>query len=75
MLVTELSEGQRVTVLQLPVVHQVMEHAQSAAGYKRGGADIRWLKIPWEARRDGATFRLDGAACRVGAEGEETASQ
>jgi hypothetical protein len=31
-LVTHLSEGQRVTVLQLPVVHQVTEHAQSAAG-------------------------------------------
>jgi hypothetical protein len=30
-LVTHLSEGQRVTVLQLPVVHQVTEHAQSAA--------------------------------------------
>src|ERR1035437_5099586 len=30
-LVTQLSEGQRVTVLQLPVVHQVTEHAQSAA--------------------------------------------
>jgi hypothetical protein len=30
-LVTQLSEGQRVTVLQLPVVHQAMEHAQSAA--------------------------------------------
>ena len=29
-LVTQLSEGQRVTVLQLPVVHQVTEHAQSA---------------------------------------------
>ena len=31
LLVTQLSEGQRVTVLQLPVVHQAMEHAQSAA--------------------------------------------
>jgi hypothetical protein len=30
-LVTQLAEGQRVTVLQLPVVHQVTEHAQSAA--------------------------------------------
>jgi hypothetical protein len=30
-LVTQLSEGQRVTVLQLPVVHQVTKHAQSAA--------------------------------------------
>jgi hypothetical protein len=30
-LVTLLCEGQRVTVLQLPVVHQVTEHAQSAA--------------------------------------------
>lgn len=30
-LVTQLSEGQRVTVLQLPVVHQATEHAQSAA--------------------------------------------
>jgi hypothetical protein len=30
-LVTQLSEGQRVTVLQLPMVHQVTEHAQSAA--------------------------------------------
>jgi hypothetical protein len=30
-LVTHLSEGQRVTVLQLPVVHQVTQHAQSAA--------------------------------------------
>jgi hypothetical protein len=30
-LVTHLSEGQRVTVLQLPVAHQVTEHAQSAA--------------------------------------------
>ena len=30
-LVTQLLEGQRVTVLQLPVVHQVTEHAQSAA--------------------------------------------
>jgi hypothetical protein len=30
-LVTQLSEGQRVTVLQLPVVHQVTEHTQSAA--------------------------------------------
>jgi hypothetical protein len=30
-LVTQLSEGQRVTVLQLPVVHQITERAQSAA--------------------------------------------
>jgi hypothetical protein len=30
-LVTQLAEGQRVTVLQLPVVHQVMKQAQSAA--------------------------------------------
>ena len=30
-LVTQLSEGQRATVLQLPVVHQVTEHSQSAA--------------------------------------------
>jgi hypothetical protein len=30
-LVTQLSEGQRITVLQLPVVHQVTKHAQSAA--------------------------------------------
>jgi hypothetical protein len=30
-LVTNLSEGQRVIVLQLPVVHHVTEHAQSAA--------------------------------------------
>src|ERR1700681_4172287 len=30
-LVTQLSEGQRVTVLQLPVVHQAMEHAQTSA--------------------------------------------
>jgi hypothetical protein len=30
-LVTQLSEGQRVTVLQLPVVHQVAGHAQPAA--------------------------------------------
>jgi hypothetical protein len=30
-LVTQLCEGQRVTVLQLPVAHQVTEHAQSAA--------------------------------------------
>jgi hypothetical protein len=28
-LVTQLCEGQRVTVLQLPVTHQVTEHAQS----------------------------------------------
>src|ERR1700719_1073189 len=33
-LVTQLAEGQRVTVLQLPVVHQAMEHAQSAADTK-----------------------------------------
>ena len=31
-LVTQLCEGQRVTVLQLPVVHQATEHAQPAAG-------------------------------------------
>jgi hypothetical protein len=30
-LVTQLSEGQRVTVLQLPVVHQGTEHVQSAS--------------------------------------------
>jgi hypothetical protein len=30
-LVTQLCEGQRVTVLQLPVVHQATEHAQPAA--------------------------------------------
>jgi hypothetical protein len=30
-LVTHLCEGQRVTVLQMPVVHRVTEHAQSAA--------------------------------------------
>src|SRR5207302_11032635 len=30
-LVTQLCEGQRVTVLQLPVAHQVTEHAQAAA--------------------------------------------
>ncbi len=30
-LVTQLCEGQRVTVLQLPVIHQVTEHAQPAA--------------------------------------------
>jgi hypothetical protein len=30
-LVTQLCEGQRATVLQLPVVHQAAEHAQSAA--------------------------------------------
>jgi hypothetical protein len=29
-LVTQLSVGQRATVLQLPVVHQIVEHAQSA---------------------------------------------
>jgi hypothetical protein len=29
-LVTQLSEGQRATVLQLPVVHKATEHAQSA---------------------------------------------
>jgi hypothetical protein len=28
-LVTQLCEGQRVTVLQLPVTHQATEHAQS----------------------------------------------
>ena len=28
-LVTQLAEGQRVTVLQLPVVHQVTEHARA----------------------------------------------
>jgi hypothetical protein len=31
-LVTQLSEGQRVTVLQLPVVHQIAEHAQPVTG-------------------------------------------
>jgi|SRR5450631_4275785 hypothetical protein len=31
-LVTQLCEGQRVTVLQLPVVERVIEHAKSAAG-------------------------------------------
>ncbi len=31
-LVTQLCEGQRVTVLQLPVVDRVAEHAHSAAG-------------------------------------------
>jgi hypothetical protein len=31
-LVTQLCEGQRVTVLQLPVLHQATEHAQPAAG-------------------------------------------
>jgi len=30
-LVTQLCEGQRATVLQLPVVDRVAEHAQSAA--------------------------------------------
>src|ERR1700694_629203 len=30
-LVTQLSEGQRVTVLQLPVVHQVTEHPRAEA--------------------------------------------
>jgi hypothetical protein len=30
-LVTQLSEGQRVTVLQLPVLHQPTEHARPAA--------------------------------------------
>jgi hypothetical protein len=30
-LVTQLCEGQRATVLQLPVVHQVAEHAHPAA--------------------------------------------
>jgi hypothetical protein len=30
-LVTQLCEGQRATVLQLPVVHGVTEHAQPAA--------------------------------------------
>src|SRR4030088_556563 len=34
-LVTQLSEGQRATVLQLPVVHQIIEHAQSATGTAR----------------------------------------
>jgi hypothetical protein len=28
-LVTQLAEGQRVTVLQLPVVHQVTEHVRA----------------------------------------------
>ena len=31
-LVTQLCEGQRVTVLQLPVVERATEHAQSATG-------------------------------------------
>jgi hypothetical protein len=31
-LVTQLCEGQRVTVLQLPVLHQPTEHAQPVAG-------------------------------------------
>jgi hypothetical protein len=31
-LVTQLCEGQRVTVLQLPVVDRVVEHAPSASG-------------------------------------------
>jgi hypothetical protein len=31
-LVTQLSEKQRVTVLQLPVLHHVAEHAKPAAG-------------------------------------------
>src|ERR1700676_5571177 len=31
-LVTQLCEGQRVSVLQLPVLHQPTEHAQPAAG-------------------------------------------
>ena len=30
-LVTQLCEGQRVTVLQLPVVHPVIEHTQAAS--------------------------------------------
>jgi hypothetical protein len=30
-LVTQLCEGQRATVLQLPVIHQATEHAQPAA--------------------------------------------
>jgi hypothetical protein len=30
-LVTQLAEGQRVTVLQLPVVHRVTEHARTGA--------------------------------------------
>jgi hypothetical protein len=34
-LVTQLSEGQRATVLQLPVVHQIIEHEQSATGTAR----------------------------------------
>jgi hypothetical protein len=34
-LVTQLSEGQRATVLQLPVVHQVTGQAQSATGTAR----------------------------------------
>src|SRR6202140_2459999 len=33
-LVTQLSEGPRVPVLKLPVVHQVTQHAQSAADTK-----------------------------------------
>jgi hypothetical protein len=31
-LVTQLSLGQRATVLQLPVVHQILEHAQPVTG-------------------------------------------
>jgi hypothetical protein len=34
-LVTQLSEGQRATVLQLPVVHQIVEQAQPATGTAR----------------------------------------
>ena len=40
-LVTQLSEGQRVTVLQLPVVHQVTEHAQSAAAITTADRVVR----------------------------------
>ena len=38
-LVTQLSEGQRATVLQLPVVHQVTEHPQSATAIAMTTAD------------------------------------
>ena len=31
-LVTQLCEGQRVTVLQLPVIERIKEHVQPAAG-------------------------------------------
>jgi hypothetical protein len=35
-LVTQLCEGQRATVLQLPVIHQPIEHAQPAAARPPG---------------------------------------